>query len=147
MPPSALFFLLTVHSCMQSRFPCSASVNPPASLLLHLPHEKLLHPAIHVSSLLCAAFQQIDHPSTQYNEMKSLSSLACISRFVTRFIVPITVSYPFYTGPLYVLAPAAAFIKQHPEVAAACYAGVRSTSLLGFCLTACAFRSSQKPLP
>ncbi|BDA41288.1 hypothetical protein COCOBI_02-0680 [Coccomyxa sp. Obi] len=43
-----------------------------------------------------------------------------------RFIVPITVSYPFYAGTLPVLAPAALFIKQHPAVAAGCYSAAKA---------------------
>ncbi|BDA41287.1 hypothetical protein COCOBI_02-0670 [Coccomyxa sp. Obi] len=46
--------------------------------------------------------------------------------FSQRFIVPITLSYPFCAGTLPVLAPAAAlFIKQHPAVAAGCYSAAK----------------------
>ena len=51
-------------------------------------------------------------------------------RFWERCIVPITVSYPFYSGTLPVLAPAAVFIKQHPTVAAGCYSAVNFPQLI-----------------
>jgi len=51
-------------------------------------------------------------------------TLSC-ARVVRRMLVFINISYPFYTGRLPVLAPAAALIKQHPAVAAGLYSAVR----------------------